>query len=248
MISAIVLAKNEEKNLVDCLESLSFASEIIVLDDNSDDRTLEVAKRMGAVTIKHALSNNFSLQRNYGLSKANYDWVLFVDADERVTDGLRTEILEFIKNSEDFVGAYVKRKDRIWGRELNYGETGSKKFLRLAKKNAGIWKGPVHEEWVVEGKVKTLNNPLIHYPHQTVEEFLKELNYYTDIRAEELFLKKIKVHWYSVLLYPKLKFLQNYFLKLGIIDGLPGFVFAVLMSFHSFLVRGKLWLLWQRSK
>lgn len=247
MISAIILTKNEEENIVDCLESLNFADEIIVVDDNSQDRTLEIAIKMGARIINHRLNNNFSLQRNFALSKAKNDWVLFVDADERITPELRSEMIEFTSNPKDYSGVYIKRKDIIWGQTFKFGETGNKKLLRLARKTAGWWVKPVHEEWIVDGKIKTFNNFLIHYPHQNIEEFLTEINYYTDIRAKELYDARIKVKWYSIILYPKLKFFQNYFLRLGFLDGLPGFIQAVTMSFHSFLVRGKLWLLWQRK-
>lgn len=246
MISAVVLTKNEEKNIVDCLESLSFADEIIVLDDSSEDRTPEIAKKMGARTIRHALDNNFSKQRNFGLSKAENTWILFIDADERVTAELRNEILDFVKNSEDYAGVYIKRQDVMWDKVLKFGETGNRKFLRLAKRNSGKWIGRVHEEWNVYGEITTLNSSLIHYPHQSIAEFLKEINYYTDIRAQELYDKRIQVEWYSIILYPKIKFFQNYFLRLGFLDGLPGFIAAIIMSFHSFLVRGKLWFLWQR--
>lgn len=247
MITAIVLTKNEEKNIVDCLESLSFADEIIAIDDNSEDRTVEIAKRMEVKTFTRNLDDDFSGQRNFGLSKTKNDWVLFLDADERVNDELKKEILEFINNPQGFEGAYIRRMDYIWGRQLKYGEIANKKFLRLARKNSGKWLGAVHEEWIINGQTTTFKHPIVHYPHQSVAEFLKEINYYTDIRAQELFEKKVRVNWYSIILYTKLKFIQNYFFKLGFLDGLPGFIFALMMSFHSFLVRGKLWLLWQKK-
>jgi glycosyltransferase involved in cell wall biosynthesis len=247
MISAVVITKNEEKNIVDCLEDLSFATEILVLDDYSQDRTPEVARRMGAKVISRRLNNNFSEQRNYAFSKVTNEWVLFVDADERINAELKEEVLDFIKNPNGYVGAYIKRKDIMWGHLFKFGETGNKKFLRLVKKDFGRWVRPVHEELVIDGRSKIFKNILIHYPHQSVAEFLKEVNHYTDIRARELYDSRVKVKWYSVILYPKLKFLQNYVLKLGFLDGLPGFVLAMIMSFHSFLVRGKLWLLWQKK-
>jgi hypothetical protein len=99
----------------------------------------------------------------------------------------------------------------------------------------------------VKGKTLVLQKPLLHYPHPTIAEFLKEINYYTDIRAKELYRRKVFVRWWDILLYPKAKFILNYFLRRGLLDGSAGFVFAVMMSFHSFLVRGKLWLLWQKN-
>lgn len=135
----------------------------------------------------------------------------------------------------------------MWGKELRYGEMGNIKLLRLAKKNAGEWKGKVHEKWFVEGKIAQLQNPLTHFPHQSMTEFLQEINFYTGLRAKELYERGIKVPWWSIIVYPKGKFLINYFIKRGFLDGLEGFIFAIMMSFHSFLVRGKLWLLWQKK-
>lgn len=120
-------------------------------------------------------------------------------------------------------------------------------FFVWQKKNSGEWKGKVHERWIVRGKIGLLNHPLIHLPHQTLAEFISEINYYTDLRAADLKEKRTKVRKGDILLYPVAKFFQNYFVRLGILDGLAGLVQAVLMSFHSFLVRGKVWLLLQEK-
>lgn len=247
MISAVVITKNEEKNIIDCLETLSFCSEIIVIDDYSQDRTAEIAKKSGAKVYTRSLDNDFSSQRNFGLDKARSYWVFFVDADEKVTPELSAEIQDFVSKPSEFKGAYIRRVDFMWGRKLNFGETGNIEFLRLGRKGFGRWVGKVHEEWKIEGKLASSENYLEHFPHRTIDEFLKEINYYTDIRAKELFNKGVEVSWKSIIGYPIGKFAVNYFWKLGILDGLIGFVFAIFMSFHSFLARGKLWLLWQKK-
>lgn len=246
MITVVVLTKNEEKNIVDCLESLSFCDEILLVDDNSQDRTVEIAKRMNATVLKHSLDNDFSRQRNFGLKMAKNDWVLFVDADERVNPFLAKEIIYMIAQ-EDFDGFYIKREDTMWGKKLKFGEAGNIWLLRLAKKRAGRWEGIVHEQWIITGRVGRLKNSLDHFPHQSIEQFLKEINYYTTLRAKELFKEGQGIHWHSIIIYPKLKFLVNYFIRLGFLDGLPGFIYAIMMSFHSFLVRGKLWILNQKK-
>src|SRR5882724_598085 len=244
MISAVILTKNEEGNIKACLESISWCDEIIVIDDNSEDKTVDIAKKHGAKVFIHSLNHNFSEQRNFGLEKAKNDWVLFLDADERISSPLWYEIMASINDPIGlYSGFYLKRVDTMWERKLQYGETGNVKLLRVAKKDAGRWEGKVHETWQVKGKTLLLQNPLMHYPHQTVKEFLQEINYYTTLRAEELYKKKVQVSWWSILLFPKAKFVINYFFKSGFLDGLPGLVFGLMMSFHSFLVRGKLWLL-----
>ena len=135
----------------------------------------------------------------------------------------------------------------MWEKELRHGETANVKFLRLAKRNAGQWEGFVHEEWQVKGQIGQLKNPLLHYPHQTIKEFLADINFYTTLRAEELYQRGIKTRFWQIILYPKAKFMRNYFLKLGFLDGIRGFLIAMMMSFHSFFVRGKLWMLWQKK-
>lgn len=246
MITAVILTKNEEKNIVDCLEKLAFCDEVLVIDDNSEDRTVEISRKMKATVYIHSLNNDFSRQRNFGLEKAKGDWVLFIDADERVSSALAQEIFQAVKENK-YDGFFIKRVDTIWGKRLKFGETGSKWLLRLGKKSAGKWAGIVHEGWLIRGKVEDLSNELDHYPHQSIGEFIKEINYYTTLRAQELFTGGVKVRWYHILLFPKAKFFVNYILKFGFLDGIPGLISAAIMSFHSFLVRGKLWQLNQKK-
>lgn len=242
MISAVVIAKNEENRLRECLLSLKWCDEVIVIDNNSDDKTVGVAKRAGAKVFSYEEEGDFAAIRNFGLSKATQDWVLFVDADEIVTKELADEMYQNIAQFLVSVnGFYVTRQDSLWGKELNFGDMEKNKFLRLARKDKGKWQGKVHETWEVLGEKRTLKNPLLHYPHQSVAEFLSEINYYSTLRAQELYDKGVKAHWWSIILYSKGKFFYNYFYKQGFRDGLEGMIHALLMSFYSFLVRGKLW-------
>lgn len=249
MISAVVLVKNQQEQLIDCLGSLKWCDEIIVVDDDSSDRSAEVAKNMGAKVYTRSLQGNFSQQRNYALEKVKNDWVLFIDADERVSPELAEEIYQ---QTSQFLtpvnGFFIPRVDYLWGRRLRFGETKSRKFLRLARKDKGEWIGQVHEQWKVIGNTATFKNPLDHYPHQTIREFLSEINFYSSLRAQELYSHKKSVSKFKILLYPVGKFVHNYFLKLGFLDGVPGLLVCSMMSFHSFLVRGKLWQLNQRKK
>lgn len=249
MISAVILTKNEEKNIKACLESISWCDELLVIDDHSTDKTTDIAIRIGAKVISHAMHEDFSEQRNFGLEKAKGDWVFFIDADERVSSALWYEIMSHTNESIDETsGFYVKRQDTMWGKVLKHGETSNVILLRLARKGAGKWEGRVHEKWSVRGKTQILKNPLDHFPHPTVAEFLQEINYYTDLRAAELFKKKTKSNWLSIIVYPKAKFIVNYIVRGGFLDGMPGLVIAIMMSFHSFLVRSKLWSLWQKER
>lgn len=251
MISVVILTKNEEKNIADCLQSLRWCDEIIVVDDYSTDNTEKIATGLSLkqlIFYKHSLNGNFGESRNFGLKKAKCEWVLFIDADERVSTSLQYEIVSSINSSiENYNGYFLHRVDELWGKELRFGEAGNISLLRLGRKGSGEWKGVVHEVWDIKGRTGTLKNPLLHHPHQSVSEFLSEINYYTDLRASELWHKKVKVSMPDVLFYPAVKFIQNYFLKQGFRDGIPGLIVAIMMSFHSFLVRGKLWQLWQKK-
>lgn len=249
MISAVVLTKNEEKNIKNCLESLKFCGEIIVVDDNSEDNTTEIAKKLGAKIHTRALDNDFSAQRNFGLTQAKGDWALFIDADERVSPALASEIIDRTwavpgRFEKDYPrGFYIKRQDVMWGKELKHGETGNIELLRLARRDAGGWLGKVHETWSVQGVKATLKNPIAHFPHQTLREFIAEVDFYSTLHAKEKQSRGVKSSIIKILLFPKLKFFQNWILRRGFLDGVPGLLSALIMSFHSFLAWSKLYLL-----
>jgi len=245
MLSVVILTKNEENNIIDCLESLLFADEIIIIDDCSKDRTIDIVRDLNSKNIRFYKRklDNFASQRNFGLSKAKGDWVLFVDADEIVSKDLKNEVLTVIVEDTDKDGYYIRRRDFIWGRELKHGEISGIKLLRLAKKRGGKWVGKVHERWNIKGYLGNIKTPLIHRPHSNLKEFIAEINFYTSLRAEELKEAGVKVSIVSIIIFPIGKFLFNYILRLGFLDGVEGFIFAIMMSFHSFLVRGKLWML-----
>lgn len=247
-ISAVILTKNEEANLEKCLASVRFCDEILVIDDFSADNTISIAQKHGAVVVQHALAGDFSQQRNFGLEKATEEWVLFIDADEVVSPSLREEIESRITNYESRItGYYIKRIDYMWGREIRHGEMGNMWLIRLAKKNAGTWKGVVHETWQVKGEIGTLKNPLQHFPHPSIGDMLAEINFYSSLRAEELYKANVHVSFLNIILYTKRKFLMEYIFQLGFLDGVPGLLLSLSMSFYSFLVRGKLWQLQQKN-
>lgn len=245
-ISAVILTRNNESSLLQTLSSVAFCDEIIVIDDNSTDATAERAKKSGAVVYPRALKGDFAAQRNFGLSKAEHEWVLFVDADETVPELLQKEIRDSV-GRVDVQGFYLKRDDILWGKVMKHGETASVRLLRLAKKDAGVWKRAVHEVWEIRGMVGTLENPLNHTPHPTVADFLSDVNKYSTINAKHFYDHGVRTNVLEIIGYPVAKFFVNYIWRRGFLDGMPGMVVAVMMSFHSFLTRGKLWQL-QRQK
>jgi len=244
-ISAIVLTKNEEKDIEDCLRSISWCEEIIIVDDYSEDETVEKVQRFKSSKVRiyeRRLGDDWAGQRNFGLEKASNQWVLFIDADERVSAALADEIKNLQFTIYNLRGFYLRRKDFLFGKWLRHGETSHVRLLRLAKKNAGGWERRVDEVWKVKGKIGELQNPLLHYPHQTLTEFLESINFFSTLNARAFYEQGVRVRLWDWL-KPLAKFTQNYFFRLGFLDGTAGFVHTVLMSLHSFLVRGKLYLL-----
>lgn len=239
-ISAVILTHNNQATIKDAITSAAFCDETIVVDDESTDMTLILAHKLGATIVSRALGGNFAAQRNFGLSKAAHEWVLFLDADEKISSKLANEIREATM-SADVNGFFLRRQDVLWGTPLNHGETQQVRLLRLAKKGKGLWKRPVHEVWNITGVVGTLKNPLQHVPHPKVADFLADINTYSTINAAYLFENGTRASVFQIIAYPTAKFFQNYVLRRGFLDGMPGMIVACMMSFHSFLTRAKLW-------
>lgn len=238
MITGVVITKNEEENISRCLSSLSWCDEIIVVDDYSLDRTELIAQKQGAKIFKRHLQNDYASQRNFAFSHCHTDWVLFLDADEYISPELSQEIRKQIAKGL-YDAFFIKRIDILFGQKIVYGEAGNIKLLRLAKRNCGMWRGNVHEEWHCKGKIGQLKNFLIHYPHKSIFSFIKKINSYTTIKALELHSSGVKFNFSELLGKSTGKFFINFVVKLGFLDGMRGFEYALLMSLHSIMVRVK---------
>lgn len=242
MISAIVLSYNDEDSIARTLESLTWCDELIVIDDFSTDKTVDIAKKYKAIVYQRRLADDFASQRNFGLTKVIGEWVLFVDSDEVVSPDLAKEIQKSVEI--DCAGFYLKRQDWLFGKKLRHGETGRIQLLRLARKNSGTWTRTVHEVWNVKGLIAELSHPIDHFPHPDVAQFIEDINRYSTINARYLYAKNVRVPAWHIIAYPCVKFFVDYVWYLGFLDGTAGAVVALMMSFHSFLTRAKLYLLW----
>jgi len=247
-LSAVILTKNEEKNIRECIKCLSFCDEILVVDDESEDKTRDIAGGLGARVFVRPLDGNFSSQRNYAIGLAQGKWVVFVDPDERVSKELAGEIIRVINDpAMHYDGFYLKRHDFLWGRCLTHGEIGGVRLLRLAKKKAGRWRRRVHEVWDILGPTYELNSPLLHYPHQSLEEFLGDINYMSTLDARAKDEEGRQASLTRIIFWPSGKFIYNFVFRLGFLDGLQGFIVALIMSFHSFLSWSKLWKMQEKA-
>ena len=246
-ISCVIITKNEEENIKDCINSVSFADEVIVIDDYSTDKTIKIAKYLGAKVYFRKLDSDFSKQRNYGLKKAMGEWVIFLDADERVTKNLSREIVRAISRDSIIDGFFIKRRDIMWGKQLKHGEVGGNKLLRLAKKSEGQWMRKVHETWKVRGETSILRNPLLHYPHPTLRDFIENVRYMSKLHAQANMSEGKRSSLFKIIVWPAGHFFYNFIVRLGFLDGIRGFIVASIMSFHSYLSWSTLWLIQKRN-
>ncbi len=219
---------------------MGFCDEVVAVNDQSTDNTLKILKKLKVKILNNKMVN-YAGQRNFAIEKIKSSWILFVDADEVVSKELGASIQEQVKKN-DANGYLVHRVDYIWNHKFKYGDVGNVWLLRLARRGAGVWRGAVHETWVVDGRIDKLEGELSHYPHQTVVEFLKHINNYSTLKANEFYKNGRKTDIFEIIFGPIWRFKYLYFLKLGLLDGTAGFVHAMLMSFYVFLVAGKLYL------
>jgi glycosyltransferase involved in cell wall biosynthesis len=246
-ITAVILSHNNRQSILRALSSVKWCDEVLVIDDFSTDGTFQLIEKKRKVRVlQHHLKGDFASQRNFALANVSTSWVLFVDADEVVSEPLRQDLKKIVQNYT-CDGCSITRRDFLWGREMRFGEYYDFSLVRFGRREKGKWIGRVHEEWKINGKIAWLRSPLYHYPYNSIDEFLKKINFYSDIRARELYDLGTKSSFWAILVYPLIKFIMNYLLRLGYKDGMQGLISAMVMSFYSFLVRAKLWLLWHEE-
>ena len=238
-----MIAKNEEKNIAKSLESVKgLVSEIIVVDSGSTDNTNKIAQSYGAKIFKRTF-DNFSAQKNYALSLALNEWVLHLDADEVLSEEIKEEIKKTLENTE-YDGFILTRTNFFLGRQMKHSGLDKEDRLRLAKKSLSKYVGGIiHEELKVEGKIGKLNNAFYHYTCPNLDGYFNKFEQYTTFGALKMFEKNKKARIIDIVFRPPLEFLKRYILKLGFLDGLEGFVWAVLGSYYSFTKYMKLYLL-----
>lgn len=244
-ISVIVITLNEENNIKECLELLKWTDEIIVVDSKSKDRTVELAKKF-TDRIYIVDERSFAYKRNLGIEKATSDWILWIDADERVTEELKEEIRSTIRNNSSNVGAYlINRKSFFINKFIKHCGWFPDYSIRLFKKSTGLKfnNARVHEELSYKGGTSKLKANLLHYTDLTFEQYINKLNSYTTSSALDLFDSGKRAGLFDIIFRPVFAFLKMYFLKLGFLDGFIGLVLCSLSSIHVLIKYSKLYLL-----
>jgi len=249
-IAAIVITKNEERNIAACLECLKWVDEVIVVDAESSDRTVELAKAYTPNVFVRAWPG-YGPQKNFAMAKATADWILIVDADERVTDELREEIQGVLRKSpspsrgerSDVVAYRIPRRNYYYRRWIRGAGQYPDPQLRLVRRGRGRYNDLlVHEHLEVDGLIGELHGHLDHHAHPTVLAHELKIDRYSTLATEErIQTGKPKAAWYHLLVNPPWTFVKFYFLRGGFRDRLPGLIVSGFSAAHVLLKYAKLW-------
>jgi glycosyltransferase involved in cell wall biosynthesis len=247
-LSVVIITKNEEKNIEECFNSIhDLANEIIVVDDFSNDNTVEIAKKYTDKVIIKRMEIE-GRHRNYAYSLASYNWILSMDADERLTLSLKNEIIETLKTPK-FNGYTIPRKNYIGNYWIKYGGWYPSPQLRLFKKDKFKWEEvEVHPRAFLEGECGHLKNPLIHYSYKNFSDFINKLNRQTTLEAIKWYKENRKIKILKALRKTCDRFFKAFVLKKGYRDGFIGFMLAMFAGLYQIFSYAKYWEMKSKSK
>lgn len=242
MLSVIIITKNEEDVIADCIDSVrNIADEIIVVDSESSDNTCVLAKRAGAKVLVHGFED-FSKQRNFAFEHTKEKWILYLDADERATSEFKRELELKIKSfSEDsgIGGFFIRRKTYYFGKDWDYIDKVQRVFYKDKFKK---WTGIVHETAIIEGRFGLIQSPILHYTHRNLEQMLAKTNEWSEYEAELRF--KAKHPEMNALRFVRVMvtvFFQSYIIQKGYKNGTEGLIEAIYQMYSMFITYSKLW-------
>jgi glycosyltransferase involved in cell wall biosynthesis len=234
-ISAVIIAFNEEDRLPDALASLrEVADEIIVVDSYSTDRTMEIARAAGALTLQHRFED-YGQQKNFALAQAGHEWVLNLDADERVSAELKQAIsrLKAGRTPDETTAFAIKRKTFYLDRWIRHSGWYPDRKVRLFRKSAASWQGRIHERLVVNGAIRRLEGDILHFTYRDIGDHVRRLDRYSAFQAEEIVRQGKTCLFLRLAILPPVTFLRHYLWRLGVLDGFPGLVIATVQSWGT---------------
>lgn len=244
-ITVAVITKNEEKNIKACIESVKgWADEVIVVDGYSEDQTVSIAESLGAKAIRHHFEGDFSKERNIANDNAIGEWVLHIDADDRVTKDFKTIVDDIIDKSEGINAYKFRRKSFFLGHFMRYGGWYHS-VPNFVRKSRVRFEGQIHERPVYPGELGVLDADIEHYPFESIAQFMDRHNRYSSIQAEKMFREsgtaKLKHIKRTAIMKTFKTFWKMYVKKQGYKEGMHGFVFASLFALTNFLTWLKYW-------
>lgn len=242
-LAAVILTKNEERHIGDCLDSLAWADERVIVDDFSTDRTAEIARARGARILEHGLEN-FAAQRDVALEAVDAEWILFVDADERATPALAQEVRRVIHRigGEARAGWWIPRHNYMIGHRMRGGGWYPDHQLRLLRRGQARYDPahPVHEIVILDGEAGHLENPLVHYNYDTVAQFRKKVGRYTIFEAQILREQGVRVRPWTCVTMPLREFWRRFVTLGGYQDHVYGLLFCGLMGWYTYVTYRRL--------
>jgi glycosyltransferase involved in cell wall biosynthesis len=248
-ISSVTITLNEEHNIELCLESLKWVDEMIIVDSFSTDKTVEIC-RAYTDKIYQRPWPGFGAQKNFAIDQALSEWILIVDADERITEALRDEIKTVVsRQGTGNVGYHIPRRNFWYGKWIRWAGMYPDYQLRLFKKSAGRYNDvAVHENLILNGPMGYLKNPMDHFTERHLSDHFRKFSIYTSYAAQEKAKKKRKVFWTDLALNHLATFLKSYLIRQGYRDGIHGFIISVLAAMYTFAKYAKLWEMYNGRK
>ena len=239
-LSVVVITRNEEESLRACLESAAFADEILVVDSYSTDGTIDLARECGARVLQHEFVN-FSQQKNWAVSQAAHEWILVLDADERVTPGLREEVRRLLAGRPEADAYRIPRLNFFLGRPMRFGGWGFDRVTRLFRRHVRFKDVEVHEDVDLPGPLPRLRNGIEHHSFRSFDQYLKKMQVYSASGALQAYRQGRRATLDKILLRPPARFLRMYVLRLGFLEGMHGLIVSVLGAFSVYLKYARLW-------
>ena len=240
-LTVIVPSFNEERLIGECLSSVRWADEIILVDSFSTDRTVEIARSLATRILQHEYLNS-AAQKNWTLPQAAHRWILIVDADEKVTPELQAEIRGLLETGPPRDGYHIRRLNHFHGKPIRHGGWGRDRVLRFFNREKGRYQEKdVHAEVEIQGAVGELRNPLLHDTFRGFGDYLKKIDRYTRWGSDDLYRRGRRAHATDLIVRPPWRFVKRYLIQGGFLDGVEGMLISGLDMYSVFLKYARLW-------
>ena len=233
-VSVVLLARNEEVNIRDCLESCAFAEELIVVDDGSTDSTVAIAKELGAKIYARSMNGDWGAQQTYGIEQANQPWIFLMDADERVSLQLQESIRAVVEEDKRTASYMVQRENHFISGKSTHGALRPDWVLRLMPRDGASVVGKVHPAIITPHPSRKLKGRLIHFPYRSWDAYYRKIDLYSRLAADKYLVEHRNCYFFrDVVLRPMWAFFKVYVLNRGFLDGKLGFIFSMNHYFYT---------------